>query len=121
MQSGATMHETTIAAGAASADTTPADAARCENCHAPLQGQYCHPCGQSRHSPTRHFGHAIEEVFESFSHPDGRVWRALRDLVVPGRVARDYLAGHRARHIAPLRPVPVSLAAAYAALAGISG
>jgi hypothetical protein len=103
MQSGATMHETTPAAGAAPADTLPADTARCGNCHAPLQGQYCHACGQSRHSPTRHLGHAIEEVFESFWHLDGRVWRTLRDLLVPGRVARDYLAGHRVRYIAPLR------------------
>jgi len=47
--------------------------------------------------------HAMEEVFESFWHLDGRVFRTLRDLLVPGRVIRSYLAGHRARYIAPLR------------------
>lgn len=77
--------------------------ANCENCGTPLQGHYCHECGQSVHNPTRHFGHAVEEVFESFWHLDGRVFRSLRDLMVPGRVACNYLAGQRARYIAPLR------------------
>ncbi|QNP39621.1 DUF3667 domain-containing protein [Lysobacter solisilvae (ex Woo and Kim 2020)] len=75
----------------------------CENCGTPLQGHYCHECGQSVHNPTRHFGHALEEVFESFWHLDGRVFRTLRDLMRPGRVARNYLDGQRARYIAPLR------------------
>lgn len=76
---------------------------QCENCGAALQGQYCHECGQSVINPVRHAGHALEEVFESFWHLDGRVFRTLRDLVFPARVACDYLAGHRARYIAPLR------------------
>ncbi len=75
----------------------------CENCHAPLQGEYCHDCGQSVHNPVRHAGHALEEVFESFWHLDGRVFRTLRDLMFPGRVVLNYLAGHRVRYIPPLR------------------
>lgn len=75
----------------------------CENCATKLQGAYCHVCGQHAANPLRHFGHAVEEVFESFWHLDGRVFRTLRDLVVPGRVACNYLAGHRVRYIAPLR------------------
>ena len=77
--------------------------ATCENCGTPLQGHYCHACGQSVHSPPRHFWHALEEVIESFWHLDGRVFRTLRDLLVPGRVARNYLDGQRVRYIAPLR------------------
>lgn len=77
--------------------------ARCENCAAALQGGFCHACGQSVHNPIRHFGHAVEEFFEAFWHLDGRVFRTLRDLWIPGRVANGYLAGHRARYIAPLR------------------
>lgn len=75
----------------------------CENCHEPLHGPYCHACGQSVASPVRHVGHAIEDVFESFWHLDGRVFRTLRHLLSPGRVALEYLAGHRVRYIAPLR------------------
>lgn len=77
--------------------------AHCENCDAPLQGEYCHQCGQSIRNPVRHAGHAIEEVFESFWHLDGRVFRTLRDLLVPGRTALEYLAGHRQRYLPPLR------------------
>ena len=76
---------------------------QCENCAAPLRGQYCHACGQSVHSPVRHAGHALEEVFESFWHLDGRVFRTLRDLLVPGRATLEYLAGHRQRYLPPLR------------------
>ena len=95
--------------GALATDAAPAVAsgtpvpARCENCGADLHGDFCHRCGQSVHSPMRHAGHALEEMFESLWHLDGRVFRTLRDLPVPARVARGYLAGHRARYIAPLR------------------
>lgn len=75
----------------------------CENCDATLQGEFCHQCGQSIHNPVRHAGHALEEVFESFWHLDGRVFRTLRDLLVPGRTAIEYLAGHRQRYMPPLR------------------
>lgn len=77
--------------------------AACENCETPLQGAYCHGCGQHAHNPLRSFGHALEDLFESFWHLDGRVFRTLRDLFVPGRVACNYLAGQRARYIPPLR------------------
>ncbi len=77
--------------------------AACENCATALIGGYCHVCGQHAHSPLHHFGHALEEVFESFWHLDGRIFRTLRDLFVPGRVAAGYLAGHRVRYVAPLR------------------
>lgn len=75
----------------------------CENCQAALHGHYCHACGQSVHNPVRNLGHALEEVFESFWHLDGRVFRTLRDLLSPGKVAREYLAGRRVRYIPPLR------------------
>ncbi|HEY4531434.1 MAG TPA: DUF3667 domain-containing protein [Luteimonas sp.] len=88
---------------AAVPDEAHAAPAHCENCAAPLHGAFCHACGQSIHNPIRHFGHAIEEFFEAFWHLDGRLFRTLRDLLSPGRVAINYLAGHRARYIAPLR------------------
>lgn len=75
----------------------------CENCGTPLQGDFCHACGQSTHSPVRHVGHAVEEVFESFWHLDGRIFRTVRDLFVPGRIAKRYLGGHRVRYVAPMR------------------
>lgn len=77
--------------------------AACENCDAPLHGPFCHRCGQAAHSPVRSFAHAVEEVFESFWHLDGRIFRTLRRLLVPGALAADYLAGRRAPYVAPMR------------------
>ena len=83
---------------------TTSHAAACENCATLLHGHYCHACGQSVHNPLRNFRHAIEELAESFWHLDGRVFRTLRDLLVPpGLVANRYLAGHRVDYVAPLR------------------
>jgi hypothetical protein len=77
--------------------------AACENCATPLQGHYCHHCGQHAHNPLNSFVHALEEVFESFWHLDGRIVRTLRDLLIPGRLAARFLGGHRAPYIPPLR------------------
>lgn len=88
-----------------STDTHAAETAhtRCENCGAALLGEYCHGCGQHAHNPLKSFKHAVEEVFESFWHVDGRIFRTLRDICVPGRAALNYLAGKRARYLPPLR------------------
>ncbi|NYI20404.1 hypothetical protein FHR53_001517 [Xanthomonas arboricola] len=75
----------------------------CENCSTALHGDFCHACGQSAHNPVRSVAHAVEEVFESFWHLDGRIFRTLRDLLVPGRVALRFLSGQRVRYVAPMR------------------
>lgn len=75
----------------------------CDNCQARLHGAYCHACGQAAHNPLRSFAHAVEDIFESFWHLDGRIFRTLRELWVPGRIARNYLDGQRVRYLPPLR------------------
>ena len=75
----------------------------CANCSTPLHGEYCHLCGQHAHNPVRSFAHAVEEVFESFWHLDGRIFRTARRLLAPGRLAEDYLHGRRAPYVAPMR------------------
>lgn len=86
-----------------SAHDAPSALARCENCGTVLQGGFCHVCGQHAHNPLRSFAHTAEEVFESFWHLDGRIFRTLADLFVPGRVAVNYLSGQRVRYLPPLR------------------
>lgn len=78
-------------------------ASACENCGASLLGEYCHSCGQHAHNPLKSVKHALEEVFESFWHVDGRIFRTLRDICIPGRAAINYLSGKRARYLPPLR------------------
>ena len=80
-----------------------APGAVCANCRSTLQGSYCHVCGQHVHNPLKSFRHALEDVFESFWHLDGRVFRTLRDICVPGRAINAYLGGQRVRYIPPLR------------------
>jgi hypothetical protein len=76
---------------------------RCTNCETPLVGPHCHICGQRAHNPLRSFAHAVEDVFESLWHLDGRIFRTLRDLCVPGRLAANFLDGRRAAYLPPLR------------------
>ncbi|MBX3713979.1 MAG: DUF3667 domain-containing protein [Lysobacter sp.] len=78
-------------------------ATRCANCETPLVGPHCHICGQHAHNPLRSFAHAVEDVFESFWHLDGRIFRTLRDLCVPGRLAANFLDGRRTAYLPPLR------------------
>ncbi|MET0289979.1 MAG: DUF3667 domain-containing protein [Pseudoxanthomonas sp.] len=82
---------------------TDAHAGACDNCATPLHGAYCHCCGQHAHNPLRSLRHAIEDIFESFWHLDGRVFLTLRDLLVPGRLTVRFLAGHRMPYLPPLR------------------
>ena len=77
--------------------------AACENCHTALSGAFCHACGQPAHNPLKSFSHAVEDVFESFWHLDGRIFRSLYELWIPGRIARNYLDGQRVRYLPPLR------------------
>jgi hypothetical protein len=86
-----------------STDTHGPIPTHCENCGATLHGHYCQDCGQSVVNPIRNAAHAMEEVFEAFWHLDGRIFRTLRDLLSPGRVAINYLSGQRAKYVAPLR------------------
>lgn len=92
----------------------------CANCTTPLQGPWCHNCGQLGEDFHRSVGHLVIEAFEGLFHFDGRVWQTLPDLMLrPGRLTRAYLDGHRAPQIPPLRLFLVVLLALF--LAGSIG
>ncbi len=76
----------------------------CPNCETPLEGPWCHQCGQKGEAFNRSIGHLIAEAFEGLTHFDGRFWTTLPDLVRnPGRLTRSYLDGRRAPQIPPFR------------------
>ena len=78
--------------------------APCPNCATPLQGPWCHVCGQKGEEYNRSILHLLGEAFEGLTHIDGRLWRTLDRLArAPGRLTRDYLDGHRAPQIPPFR------------------
>jgi hypothetical protein len=76
----------------------------CPNCSTPLQGPWCHACGQKGEAYSRSIWHLAAEAFEGLTHFDGRFWQTLPRLVLkPGQLTRDYLDGHRAAQIPPFR------------------
>ena len=76
----------------------------CANCATPLQGPWCHACGQLGEDFHRSTLKLLMETIEGLFHFDGRLWQTLPDLALrPGRLTRSYLDGHRAPQIPPLR------------------
>ena len=76
----------------------------CANCGAILQGAWCHDCGQVAEDFHRSIGRLMMETVEGLTHLDGRFWVTAPSLVLrPGRLTRDYIDGHRAAQIPPLR------------------
>ena len=74
----------------------------CLNCATPLQGDYCHSCGQKAHvhRTLRAFGH---DLLHGALHFEGKIWRTLPMLVwKPGELTRRYIEGERARFVSPV-------------------
>lgn len=76
----------------------------CLNCAAPLQGPYCHNCGQPDRHYIRFFPKVLWEMVNEAFDLDSRVGRTLLPLLLrPGRLSMEYIAGRRARYVNPLR------------------
>ena len=74
---------------------------QCLNCEAPLEGRFCHACGQPARVH-RTLGHVLHEFLHGVLHFDTKAWRTLPLLLFkPGKLTREYVHGRRARYIAP--------------------
>lgn len=76
----------------------------CLNCGEPVAMNFCPRCGQENVQmvvPVKHlFGDVIDEIFKL----DSRLFRTLKYLVTrPGFLTSEYIAGRRARYVAPFR------------------
>jgi hypothetical protein len=81
-----------------------AGSAECLNCGTPLQGPFCHYCGQPDKNLMRFFPVLMRELLEDFMDFDSRFMRTLKPLLfLPGKLTRDYLDGRRFRYVPPLR------------------
>ncbi|WP_377154129.1 DUF3667 domain-containing protein [Roseateles sp. UC29_93] len=84
-----------------------ADASRhahgaCANCTAPLQGAFCHRCGQAAHVH-RSLAHLAEEFLHGILHFETKAWRTVPMLLLrPGKLTREYIDGRRVRYVSPL-------------------
>lgn len=76
----------------------------CANCGTPMQGNFCHACGQSIHSVLKPVHHMLEDTMDLVLHVDARVVHTLPPLLLrPGFLTLEYFAGRRVRYIAPFR------------------
>ena len=76
----------------------------CRNCSAPLEGEYCNRCGQREGRGDVHFSEAIGELADDVVAWDSRLWRTLFPLVFkPGYLTAEFIAGRKARYVAPFR------------------
>ena len=77
----------------------------CTNCGSVMTGAYCPTCGQARfRQEDRRLRYLLGEAFDAMTDLDGRLWRSLRAaLFQPGRIAREWFDGRRARWISPIR------------------
>ncbi len=78
--------------------------ASCPNCGTPINGPYCHHCGQNQKRVDRFFLSLIGEAFEDVFSWNSRTARTLFALLFrPAFLTREYFIGRRARYIPPLR------------------
>lgn len=76
----------------------------CKNCDTPLNGPYCHGCGQPDVSNIRFFGALVHELFDDVFSFKSRAARTLSALFFrPGFLTCEYIAGRRYRYVPPLR------------------
>jgi hypothetical protein len=79
------------------------DAGRCLNCGAALHGAFCASCGQRSVPADPTVSELAGDAWQELSGFDGRIAATFSALLHPGRLTLEYLAGHRARYLAPVR------------------
>lgn len=76
----------------------------CKNCGEPLQGIYCHRCGQYALDINQPFGRYIIEYFSNAYQYDGRLPATFRLLFFkPGRLTSEFEAGRINSYVHPLK------------------
>ena len=76
----------------------------CHNCGIKLTGPYCAACGQKAVPLNVTLHEFVHELTHETLHVDGRIFQSVRRLITsPGFLTREYIQGHRARWISPIR------------------
>lgn len=79
-------------------------AAACPNCGEALRGPWCSACGQRNRHPRLDVNDLVHDALDQVLGWDTKLGRTLRDFTLrPGRSARDYVEGARARYVNPLK------------------
>src|SRR4051812_14511590 len=76
----------------------------CENCGAPLVGEFCAQCGQHAIDYRRSIFRVLLDAADSFLNWDTKFLHSMNQLLIhPWRLTNDFNAGRRARYVHPLR------------------
>ncbi|MFL6589938.1 MAG: DUF3667 domain-containing protein [Chthoniobacterales bacterium] len=76
----------------------------CENCGAPLSGEFCSQCGQHAIDYRRSILRVLWDAADSLLNWDTKFLHSLIQLLVwPWHLTNDFNAGRRARYVHPLR------------------
>ena len=79
-------------------------AAACAACAATVVGAYCHACGERQPRPEdESLAAFLRDQFYEVTSADGRLWRSIRALFVPGKLTEEYFAGRRGLYVRPVR------------------
>ncbi|MDQ3118752.1 MAG: DUF3667 domain-containing protein [Verrucomicrobiota bacterium] len=76
----------------------------CENCEAPLTGEYCAQCGQHAIDYRRSIMRLVVDAADSLLNWDTKFLNTVTVLLArPGKLTNDFNAGRRVRYVHPLR------------------
>jgi len=76
----------------------------CENCGAPLTGEFCGQCGQHAIDYRRSIFRVVLDAADSFLNWDTKFLHSMNQLLIrPWQLTNDFNAGRRARYVHPLR------------------
>lgn len=76
----------------------------CENCGAPLTGEFCSQCGQHAIDYRRSIFRVLLDAADSFLNWDTKFLHSMNQLLLyPWHLTNDFNAGRRARYVHPLR------------------
>lgn len=76
----------------------------CRNCASPVRGKFCSECGQENINLVVPVGDLVGDIFDEFFKFDSRLFLTIGLLIRrPGFLTNEYIAGKRARYLAPFR------------------
>src|ERR1041385_2774300 len=82
----------------------PQPLTHCENCGAPLTGEFCSQCGQHAIDYRRSIFRVLLDAADSFFNWDTKFLHTMNQLLIhPWQLTNDFNAGRRARYVHPLR------------------
>lgn len=83
--------------------TTTTAAPTCRHCNTPLQGPYCHVCGQAvaKRISWASFSHRFWDRYLDLDH--GIPYTVWQLIIRPGHTIREYLAGNRVAYTDPVK------------------